>query len=276
MAALDHSQLIVIKPAAYRPGLGKEFISIDPNNANVALGISSSELTLTRDGGNSFEVPLAVLIDIDTPFGMSWRGAGYSGLVGKHIAFDPRTPGRAIIQGMDQARVWLSNDDLHSWTYHGEGRGPWGGGQNAVFAADGTIYATFGQYRFFELARSRDHGRTWSVFAGPEHGLPEFNTVERPRGLHVHPLDPDRVFSVIGGKLYGSTNGGEQWSVIFEGPELGWTAPDPSNPDAFYVTSYEGVFHTTDGQTFTNIGGPKLGGRATVDDAGRLYVIAWR
>ncbi|MEM6391288.1 MAG: hypothetical protein AAF797_00765 [Planctomycetota bacterium] len=276
MDTLDHSELVVIKPAAYRPGLGKEFMAIDPNNPNIALGISSSELTLTRDGGKSFEVPMAVLVEEDTPFGMAWRGAGYSGLVSKKVLFDPQTPGRAIIQGMDQARIWLSNDDLQTWTYHGEGRGPWGGGQNAVFASDGTIYATFGQYKFFELARSRDRGKTWTVFNGPDHGLPEFNTVERPRGLHVHPTDSNLVYSVIGDKLYRTTDGGEQWAVIFEDAKLGWIAPDPSNPDAFYVTSYEGVFHTTDGENFINIGGPDQGGRAVVDDSGRLYVVSWR
>ncbi|MEM6332004.1 MAG: hypothetical protein AAF823_01545 [Planctomycetota bacterium] len=276
MASLDQSELVVIQPTAYRPGLGKEFMTIDPSNPSFILGISSSELTITRDGGATFEQPLAVVVEDDTPFGRSWKGTGYSGLVGKSIVIDPHAPGRTILQGMDQARVWLSNDDLESWTYHGEGRGPWGGGQNAVFAHDGTIYATFGQTRFFELARSLDHGKTWTVFNGPEHGLPEFNTVERPRGLHVHPANSKLVYSVIGDKLYRTTDGGEQWSVIFDDAKLGWIANDPSHPDAFYVTSYEGVFHTTDGQTFRNIGGPDQGGRAVVDDAGHLYAVAWR
>lgn len=275
---IGDSELIVITPSAYRPGLGMEVIEVDPHNADAMFGLGPSELTLTEDGGKTFEVPLATLVDADTPYGASWRGAGFSGLVGKQAVFDPKSPDRVILQAMDQARVWLSNDDMQSWTYHGVGAGPWGGGQNAVFASDGTIYATFGQTKFFELARSLDGGKTWDVFNGPDHGLPALGAVERPRGLHVHPDRPRRVFSVIGDELYVSHDAAETWTIAsdFGDAKLGFIAGDPHDPDAFYLTSDRGVWHTDDGETFVNIGGPNFHGHITADSAGRLYVAAWR
>jgi len=90
------------------------------------------------------------------------------------VRFNPYRRGQVILQGMDAARVFLSDDAMLSWRRPLSDPQPWGGGDDATFTRDGHIYVTTGQHgAFFGIARSRDGGKTWDVVHGAKHGLPE-------------------------------------------------------------------------------------------------------
>jgi photosystem II stability/assembly factor-like uncharacterized protein len=277
IADMDTSELVVVQDFAYRPGLGAEVLTLDPNDDQRLFGITSSELVVSEDGGRSYEFPLSPLVESETEFGPTWRGAGYSGLVGKRVMFDPFAPGRVILQGMDQARIWLSNDDLQSWSYHGEDPNPWAGGEDVVFAGDGHIYAIYGQGKFAGIGRSFDDGRTWQAISGPEFGLPAKNQAKRSSSIYAHPDDPQRIWAVVDQKLYTSEDAGDSWNVIFEGAALGFVRGDPNDANRLWVSSDVGIWMSTDGgKSFANIGGPELRDQLYVDHTGMLFALAFR
>ena len=140
----------------------------------------------------------------------------------------------------------------------------------------GRIYATSGQYNFGGIGRSLDGGVTWENLTGEAFGLPARGAKPLARGIYTLPNDPMRVWTAIGGKVYGSENGGDSWKVVLDKPGLQWLAGDPKTPSRFYVSGSEGVYQTDDGVNFAFIGGPKVPGRVTVDSLGRVYVASFK
>lgn len=253
-------------------GLGMTRMIVDPKNQNIAYGFNSAFIIRTLDGGKSWNDATAQKI------GNAWRGRGYEGWVSTNIAFDPWNRNHALWQAMDMGRGWVSWDNLKSWTYSLYDPQPWGGGRDAVFTRNNRIYVTTGQHGAFQgIGRSDDDGKSWKMFYGAKHGLPETGwgkSHTEPGGIYAMPDQPDRVWAVVGRRLMHSTNGGENWAPIELNDAVEWIAADPKRPSRFYVSGDKGVYRTDDGSTFGPIAGPRRAGRMAVNGLGRLYLAA--
>ena len=256
-------------------GLGMTVFAVDPHHPEIAFGMSSDSIIATRDKGTTWEDGLSY-----HPAGASsldgWRGRGFTGWVSTNFRFDPYHSGVALFQAMDAARVWISRDNLTSWTRCLDDPAPWNGGVDAAFTRDGHIYATTGTFNFNGIARSSDGGKTWVVLKGAEHGLPEFYQGNNPVGIYALPDDAKSVWAVVGGKLLQSRDAGDHWQTLFAPGGLAWIAADPRNPKRFYVSGEKNVYRTEDGLHFVPLGGPHSNGRLTVDRLGRVIVAAFQ
>ncbi|HEV7299183.1 MAG TPA: GDSL-type esterase/lipase family protein [Tepidisphaeraceae bacterium] len=252
----------------------------DPKDPLVAYGFGTEYLLRTTDGGKSWTDITAFRPDESKKD--HWRGRGFTGWCATNVVFNPYVKGQSIIQAMDAARAWISDDDLKSWRYSTSEPNPWLGGTDAAFTKDGRIYVTTGQHGDFNgILRSSDGGANWTVLSGATRGLPDAGFGKRPEsnGIYAHPDDAMRVWVTVGGKLLGSTDAGERWTPI-DGAPAGsvWIAADPTEAGRFYVSAKNGVYVTSDGRTFTNIGGPKPAGRGRIncDSVGNVYACQWR
>lgn len=260
-------------------GNSQSGIVIDPADANRVLLYGSEFISRTRDGGATWDDASSYRPD-PTSRPETWRGRGYTGWCSTNIAFDPFHPGRIILQAMDCAQAWVSEDNGASWTYHHTPVTAWSGGTAASFAKDATVFVATGPHGWQGVGRSRDGGRTWNWLAGPDHGLPEPSWGRnRPSGILVDPLDSKRVMMVLDHQLVTSTDGGEHWSSGLRAKGLNWIASRRERSSTVYLSSDEGVFATDDwGRTLRNIGGPRGGagdaGRLAIDTRGRLLFAA--
>lgn len=253
-------------------GLAPTVISIDPNDPARVFAASSEHIVRTLDGGVTWTDSNTKVERAGT---IAWRGSGYSGWCSLNICFDPYLKGRSILQAMDAAQAWISTDDLESWMPTHAPPNPWTGGQAATFTRGNTIYITLGSHDFRGIGRSTDGGITWSWLSGASHGLPELDVKGfKPTGIYALPDKPEKVWAILGDKLYASIDSGQTWSTIFESPGLNSIAADPNVPDQFYLSASNQVFVTSDGVTFKDIGGPKFAGNLVVDAWGRLLIAA--
>lgn len=247
-------------------GLGMTVSAFDPRNPNVIFMAGSEAIIRSKDGGQTW-------VDASSrPVGNGWIGRGYAGWCSMSYRFDPFRPGRSILQAMDMGRVWLTTDGGQSWRYPDTG-GNWMGGRDAAFAQDGTMMAALGQFNFEGIVRSTDGGATWELQAGAGRGLPErFAGVSQPEGIVMDPQNSQRAWATVGGKLYATTNGGQLWRVVFEGPKAFRIGLDPRNANTVVVAYEGGVARSTDGVSFAPIGGPKGARYLEVDRTGRVLV----
>ena len=113
-------------------------------------------------------------------------------------------------------------------------------------ASPNTVYAAI---RAGRIVATHDGGETW-LEAGPAQGLPD----RWIGGVAAHPNDPDQAYAAAGGFLSGhvfqTTDGGRSWrdrtgdlpdhpvnSIIY----------DPADPEAIYLGTDFGVFHSPAG-----------------------------
>lgn len=263
----------IVKTALFA-GLGITNFAFDPNDSKRAIGFNTELMVETTDGGGNWR-DLMARIDA----GGTISGTGYSGWCSQNIAFDPYRKGRSILQALDAGRAWVSEDGLKSWRYGSGFASPWFGGNAASWTRSGRVYAGFGQFGGFQgIGRSDDGGKSWIVFAGASHNLPElsYGGSTPVEAVYVDPDQPDRVWAAFGGTLVASIDGGNTWKTAFARPGLRWIAGDPRDPRRFYVVGDRGIYRTEDGVRFENIGGPKPAARAIVDQEGRLYVTSHR
>ncbi len=258
---------------AYFAGCGPTVIAIAPKDVNTVYAGGSEYLLRSLDGGRSWTDATAVR----TPGAPGeWRGRGYSGLCCIDFRFDPFRKDHAVLLAMDAGKCWETVDGLKSWTFCGREPWPWGGGNDATFTRDGRVYATTGQFGGnASILRSAD-GKTWTAVAGKAHGLPEFQGQGVAEGIYALPGDSKKVWAVVAGRLYRSTDGGDQWVPIQVGPGLAWMAADPRKPARFYISGARSVYATDDGETFKPLGGPKFAGKMVVDSLGGLYIVGYR
>lgn len=259
---------------AYYAGMGLKVVTFDPNDEKRVYACGTEYILYSEDGGFTWANVSNDLVG-ETEYGRAYRSRGYGGLVASDFAFDPQTPGVAIAQGLDAGRVWLSRDDLHSWTYHARDRKPWDGGYGVAFGAQRQVYTGIGQHGFHGFARSLDGAKTWEVLHGKTYGLPERNDDGEMEvtDLFVDLEDSDMVWMIAGRELLKSSDAGGSWTQVSGLAELGYAEHDPTNPGYVYISSKRGVFYG-DGDDFELIPGPRNAGRVAVDAGGRLYVAA--
>jgi photosystem II stability/assembly factor-like uncharacterized protein len=270
---LDASGVQKLNTMAYPSGMSMEFVAFDPSDENRVYAVGASYALKSSDGGFTWEDVTADEAGPST-LGMAYRGRGYSGLVAKGLVFDPYTPGRSMLQAMDSARVWLSVDDLQTWTYHGKSDVPWHGGQRAAFGRDGHFYAAFGQYGFHGVGYSHDDGLNWTVVIGPDHGLPT-RKGKRAKGLAVHAEQPKTLWLSVDDRLFESNDGGASWKMTFDAAVVGNLLADPLEAGWFYMTTDAGVYRSN-GKVFRAISGPKFPGAIAADREGHVYATAYR
>lgn len=262
--------------AAYFIGPAMTVLAIDPIDENIVYAAGAEYAVRTLDGGKTWT-------DITSKrTGNGWSGRGYSGLCSMNFRFDPFRKDRAILLAMDAGKCWESTDGLKSWVYRGRQPNPWGGGNDASFSKDGRLYTSTGQFgSHAAILRSEKENIDWTPLFGPERGLPPNEGAGIATGVYTLPDDSLKVWAVLGETLFYSENSGETWKKISgEGglPDepYGWLSGDPNRPNRFYVSGKSEIFVTENGNTFENIGGPRVPGRMSVDSMSRLYLAAYR
>jgi len=261
---------------AYTAGFTMWTMTYDPANARVAYMAGDSYILKTTDGGSTWTDATSY-----HPDGTSaWRGRGYSGLCTKAFRFHPTDAKRSAFAAMDHGNFWQSRDSLRSWTWGGDRFPSWGGGNDVAFAGGKTIFVTVGQGGDFKgIMRTRDDGARWQTLAGARHGLPELGAKGKALGIYA-PCDASgRVWAAVGGKLYWSTDGGESWRVVCDGPGLSVVEGVRAAPGRIFAAGSSGVYESADGEAFTRVpGGPRDVRRLDVDtsDPPRVYVACWR
>ena len=231
-------------------GLAMTAIKFASQDAKIAFTAGSEYMLRTRDGGKTW-------VDVTAyhPKGASaWRGRGYAGWIGTNFKFDSSDSKHSVLLGMDHGNFWQSWDNLQAWRWGGEGIPSWGGSSDVTFTAENTMYVTLGQGGDFGgIAKTINGGGTWTVLSGAAHALPEKSAPVSALGIYALPNEPNVVWTVIGGKLYHSTNGGEKWRIIHAGPELSWIAAARKQPLHFYIAGSDGVYQTVDGLSLIHI-----------------------
>lgn len=255
-------------------GLAGTVFSIDPNNPDVAVCTGSEHFIGTGDGGQTWRD-----WGNDRQDDGGWKGRGFTGWCSMNARFNPWKRDQIALNALDAARLLITDNGGKSWQRYLSDPTPWGGGVDTCFTPEGWIFVTTGQHGSFHgIGRSKDGGKTWQVLQGAPNGLPEAGWGKgpnEPAGIYALPGAPDKVWAAIGGKLYASRNGGDNWKIVELGPGLRWIAADPKNTARFFVSGDKDVYLTRDGgQNWTPIGGPRKAGRMAVDTLGRLYICA--
>ncbi|MDO4574024.1 MAG: hypothetical protein Q4D98_02290 [Planctomycetia bacterium] len=260
---------------AYPSGMGLTVMSIDPKHPDHLYGAGAEYVVASFDGGKTWKDLTAQKVS-ETG---AWKGRGYSGLCCTAFRFDPYHEHRSFFLAMDAGKVWESTDDRQTWTFRGAvpKLGPWGGGGDATFAKDGTVYVSTGQmgHSGGALRGVLGSDAMFTPLAGPKRGLPEYAHCQAT-GIYTLPDDSTNVWMVVNGTLYFSEDSGENWKPIFSDDRLGWIAADPQNPRTFYVSGKTNLWKTTDGFHFEPLQGPQAAGRLAVDSRGRVLLAAFR
>lgn len=273
---LQHTMNGVDRPVktAYPSGYGVTVLSVNPKNENEVYGAGAEFILASFDGGGAWVDLTSVPVNDGTPW--TWKGRGYSGLCCTNFRYDPYREGRSVLLAMDAGKCWESDDFMKTWKYHGQKPSPWGGGADASYAKDGTVYVTTGQGNSSGnvLKGALNTSGPWTPLATKESGLPDGNTCVA-RGVFTSPDDSQCVWVVFGGKIYRTKNGGVSWDLLCGSDSFGWIAPVPKKNRTFFISGKTGLWKTTNGKTFTFVGGPKNAGRITVDARGRVLLAAF-
>jgi len=254
---------------AYPSGYGVTVLSVNPKNENEVYGAGAETIFASADGGKTWKDLTSEQVPDGTDW--TWKGRGYSGLCCMAFRFDPYHEGRSVLMAMDAGKCWESNDFMKSWSYHGQKPQPWGGGNDACFAKDGTVYVTTGQggNSGNVLKGGLNQPGPWEPLAVEGSGLPDGKTGVAT-GIFVSPGNSSRVWVVFGGKLYRTKDGGKKWELASDADSFGWIASVPGKEKTFYVSGKSGLWFTKNGKDFVRVGGPKVAGRICVDARGRV------
>jgi photosystem II stability/assembly factor-like uncharacterized protein len=179
-----------------------------------------------------------------------WQPLGPSGGTVAAVAIDP-ADSNTVYAGSIEAGVFKSTNGGRAWRPVGLDGGI---SQLAVAPGSRTVYAVTG----FGLFRSRDGGASWTDLSAPlkAAGTPYV------RSLALSPA-PGTVYAVVQRDRYGtdhqkvlqSTDGGESWRPAWVPPSgvfVGGVFTDPSDPQAVFAGTSQGVYASADaGVTWT-------------------------
>jgi photosystem II stability/assembly factor-like uncharacterized protein len=226
----------------------------------------------TTDGGKTWTDQSAFE---PRPGSKGWRGRGWSGLCTKSFHFHPTDPKRWYFTGMDDGKLWYSEDSGYTWHRPvGEWK-HWGGGNQIAFARQrpNLLYAAFGQRGHDgAIGRSDDGGKTWRFF-GKKQGLPQDGEAT---SVWVDPTRPETVYAVFSGDIYRTEDGGEHWHCLTENMKA--CKITGRSACGIYVASGSGVYHSGDGRRFSLMpGSPKKAKWIELGPSGSkdLYVAAF-
>ena len=254
-------------------GLGMTVLTCAPKDPDTLYAAGAEYILRSGDFGRTWK-------DISARReGDGWRGTGFTGWVCTQFRFDPSNPRHAVWLAMDAGNFWQSNDGLRSWTRARSGLEDWGGASDVAFAGERAMLVTLGQFGAFGgIGRSVDGGRKWDILAGAARGLPERGAPNTPTvGIAADPANAGVVWAAVGGKVYQTTDGGEKWAVVCEGPGMEWLASQPGKTLPLYAGGKEGVYRSEDGVTFTPMAGsPRPATRLAVDRDGHVWATSWR
>ncbi len=244
---------------------GLEFDPADPRR----MFAFSSEYVLRSTNGGATWNDLSSFVVSGQP---GFRGTGYAGWVTTRYRWHPTDWRRSIFAGLDHGFGWQSRNGLQSWK-RGSGLPTWGGASDVTWGAGDSVYIAHGQFGSSEgVARSLDGGVNYSMLKGSALGLP---TNGVPQGIYAQPGIAGDVWVCWNG-LRHTTNHGASWSLVTAGTDPRWLAASPENPALVYVSCADGIYRTTDGLSFSSIGGPAEATRLTVDTLGRVWALNWR
>jgi photosystem II stability/assembly factor-like uncharacterized protein len=231
-----------------------------------------------------------------TDGGRQWAvaGTGMPETAPTHLLLDERSPverrtlyaatmGRGVYKSVDGGKTWAAKNSGITQANPLAFR--------LAMASDGTLYVviarrsedgSIGNEGDGALYRSRDGAETWERVALPE-------GVNAPNGLAIDPRDPERMYLATwaraagqhgeGGGIYGTTDGGAHWRVLFDGDRHVYDVTmNPKNSAELYATGFESsAWDSVDrGEHWTRIAGYnfKWGHRVIADPvhAGWVYI----
>jgi hypothetical protein len=246
-----------------------EVAEVAASDRDLIFLAGSANLVRSNDGGQTW-TDSANIAHGDG----AYSGRGYSGLIGRKITFNPWDPDHVLLQGFDAARVIQTRDGGQTWTFEAAGDRDFQGGADASFASADIAYASLGFQNTYEgVARTTDGGDSWDIVAGSAVGLPAIGTRVDAGGIIASTADPLRAWTIVGGDLYRTSNGGDAWTLTAPSIGDGWFAfaPDEST---LYVSGEDAVYRSTDGINFSSIDGPGESGRLVTGADGSLYLAS--
>ncbi len=266
---------------AYVPGPKMYALAVSPTDANRMIAGNSETVYQTKDGGSTFKDITSACVATDPE---RFSGNGYSGLCAVDFQYNPVVPGHSMFGAMDDGFFWQSRDGYQSWKWGGNGLSHWGGSSEISVGgvAGSVIYVTLGQAgKFKSIARSTDGGDSWvELNSSNSAGLPAKNTGGKmATSIYVNPADTRLVWAVVGGDLLRSLNGAGSWSTILSGKGAQKINASRQDPLKFYISTNEGIYRTTDGETFSLMpGSPVQAVEIRVDPFNdeRVYASVWR
>ncbi len=252
-------------------------LTIDPSDSDRVFMGNNEAIYRSNNTGNDWSIVS------NTALGSGFYvGTGFSGLVCEDFIFNPFNPNESATCALDSGK-WFSRDDLQTWKFAagGEGRGvnTFFGCQDVAFTntsgGSQVIYLAQGQFGGQQpaLYRTTDGGNNWSARTLPS------GTSGDIQDVYAHPTNTNTVWLVRSSKLYRSTNGGSSWTQLTSGISgtIRAIAADPTVAgNTIYAGSSNGVYKTTDGINFTELGFPQDGvTEVTIDPvkSDRIYVV---
>ncbi|MGM0376914.1 MAG: T9SS type A sorting domain-containing protein [Bacteroidota bacterium] len=138
----------------------------------------------------------------------------------KDFAFHPTNAEISALAAMDAGNFWISKNNYYTWLKGGTSLPTWGGGNAIAFAGENTVYVALGQHDFKGIAKSTNLGGTFTLLHGSALGLPNAGSSGKAESVFAFQQDPDKVWAVIGKKLYYSENAGNNWSTVFSAADV--------------------------------------------------------
>ena len=267
-----------------------EWLHVDPANKDRVFIGTPASIYRSTNGGPTMEDVTAF-----QPSGSTlWKGKGYSGLVSMAFKFNPWNGNIGIANALDDGKLLVSTDGLNTWKVHHANINHYEGGTEVSYTGSNgsTVYAALGeQDQWFAtggIFKSTDQGNTWSRCNQPS------GTRDVATSVYANPTNANAVIAVWkmsdgSQRVFHSTDGGASWNQrtlpysgggetkIFQ--VSGNTTK--TNATTFYASAYHGLYRSTDGITWTHVGGHWSGDWGALhifpaaNDANTLFYTVW-